>query len=56
MDITGPQGVPYFKVIFNSNYKHDFIEFKFFIVPLEYAENSITDFIENLHVYLTGPT
>ena len=31
--VTGPQGVPYFKVTLNSRIKKLFVEFTFFIFP-----------------------
>ena len=54
MDVTGIQGVYYFKVTLNSHVQKNYVEFKFFYFSIEYTEDNLRNFIEVLHVYVTG--
>ena len=49
--VTGFQGVPYFKVTLNS---HVFKSYLYFLFSTEYTENKLRNFIQILHVYVTG--
>ena len=54
MVVTGFQGVPYFKVTLNSDVLKSFLEFKFFTFPVKYTKDNLKNFIQILHVYVTG--
>ena len=52
--VTGFRGVPYFKVTLNSHVLKGYIEFTLFfniVYSIEYTRNN---FIQILHVYVTG--
>ena len=54
--VTGFQGVPYFKVTLNSHVLKNYLlslHF-FFIFSIEYTENDLGNFIQLMHVYVTG--
>ena len=53
--VTSFEGVPYFRVTLNSMYKNlcPVYVFSFF---MEYTENNLRNFIQLLHVYVTGHT
>ena len=50
--VTNFRGVPYFKVTLNSHVLKGYIEFTLFFN--EYTGNNLRNFIQILHVYVTG--
>ena len=50
--VTGFQGVPNFKVTLNSHVLKGYIELHYF--SIEYTGNNLRNFIQILHVYVTG--
>ena len=54
MVVTGFQGVPYFKETLNSHVLKSYVEFKFFYFSVKYTKDNLRNFIQILHVYVTG--
>ena len=53
--VAGFQGVPYFKLTLNSHtLKSYLLSLHFFYCSIEYTENNLRNFIQILHVYVTG--
>ena len=52
--VTGFQGVPYFNVTLNSHVLKSYLLSLHFLFSTEYTENNLRNFIQILHVYVTG--
>ena len=53
--VIGFQGLPYFKVTLNSDVlKSNLLSLHFFYFSIGYTENNLRNFIQILHVYVTG--
>ena len=56
IDVSSPEGVPYFKVTLNSYMEKNCTELKLFYDSTKYTKNSTTYLIYILQVHVTGDT